>query len=117
MADPNLTRNGVQYSMPDQVARFANAKATNDTRYLDITTVYDGDGVYVDMFGGDRASGFVDPSEWTGFIIDQIDWVARHTGARRVGRATCAHARARFRSFFARRRLHLHAPLRDGNWL
>ena len=85
--------------------------------HLDITTVYDGDGVYVDMFGGDRASGFVDPSEWTGFIIDQIDWVARHTGARRVGRATCAHARARFRSFFARRRLHLHAPLRDGNWL
>ena len=38
----NLTRNGVEYSMPDQVKRFANAQATNDTRYLDITTVYDG---------------------------------------------------------------------------
>jgi len=37
-----LVRNGVKYSMPDQVARFANAKATNDTKYLDITTVYDG---------------------------------------------------------------------------
>jgi len=32
-------RNGVKYSMADQVARFANAKATNDARYLDITTV------------------------------------------------------------------------------
>ena len=37
-----LSRNGVEYSIPDQVARFANAKATNDARYLDITTVYDG---------------------------------------------------------------------------
>lgn len=37
-----LVREGVAYSIPDQVARFANAKATNDTRYLDITTVYDG---------------------------------------------------------------------------
>jgi NAD(P)-dependent dehydrogenase (short-subunit alcohol dehydrogenase family) len=40
-----LERNGVKYSMADQVARFANAKATNDTRYLDITTVYDGSGL------------------------------------------------------------------------
>ena len=37
-----LERNGVQYSMADQVARFANANATKDARYLDITTVYDG---------------------------------------------------------------------------
>jgi NAD(P)-dependent dehydrogenase (short-subunit alcohol dehydrogenase family) len=37
-----LERNGVMYSMPDQVARFANANATGDPRYLDITTVYDG---------------------------------------------------------------------------
>jgi len=37
-----LQRNGVEYSMPDQVARFANANATGDPRYLDITTVYDG---------------------------------------------------------------------------
>jgi len=40
-----LERNGVKYSMADQVARFANAKATNDARYLDITTVYDGSGL------------------------------------------------------------------------
>ena len=37
-----LKRNGVTYSMADQVARFANAKKTNNKRYLDITTVYDG---------------------------------------------------------------------------
>merc|ERR1740138_1948894 len=40
-----LTRNGVKYSMADQVARFANAKATKNARYLDITTVYDGTGL------------------------------------------------------------------------
>jgi len=39
-----LKRNGVEYSMPDQVARFANAQATKHARYLDITTVYDGSG-------------------------------------------------------------------------
>ena len=38
-------RFGVEYSMADQVARFANAKATSDARYLDITTVYDGSGL------------------------------------------------------------------------
>ena len=37
-------RNGKVYSIADQVKRFANAKATNDKRYLDITTVYDGSG-------------------------------------------------------------------------
>jgi len=34
-----------KYSIADQVARFANAKKINDTRYLDITTVYDGSGL------------------------------------------------------------------------
>jgi len=41
----NLERNGVKYSMPDQVKRFAAAKERNDARYLDITTVYDGSGL------------------------------------------------------------------------
>ena len=61
MADPNLTRNGVQYSMPDQVARFANAKETNNTRYLDITTVYDGSslkGQRVLITGAEQGLGF-----------------------------------------------------------
>jgi len=40
---PGLGRG--EYSIPDQVARFANAKATKDARYLDITTVYDGSGL------------------------------------------------------------------------
>lgn len=40
-----LTRNGVEYSMADQAARFANAKKTGNRRYLDITTVYDGSGL------------------------------------------------------------------------
>jgi enoyl-[acyl-carrier-protein] reductase (NADH) len=30
-----------RYSLPDQAARFAKAKAENNERYLDITTVYD----------------------------------------------------------------------------
>jgi len=34
-----------EYSIADQVARFANAKATKDARHLDITTVYDGSGL------------------------------------------------------------------------
>lgn len=38
-------RDGVAYSVPDQVARFAQAKEQNDTRYLDIETVYDGSGL------------------------------------------------------------------------
>jgi len=42
--DPGYTMNR-PYSIADQVARFANAKATNDARYLDITTVYDGSGL------------------------------------------------------------------------
>jgi len=56
-----LVRNGVQYSMADQVARFANAQATNDTRYLDITTVYDGSslkGKRVLITGAEQGLGF-----------------------------------------------------------
>jgi len=41
----SLDRGGVKYSIPDQVARFANANETKDARYLDITTVYDGSGL------------------------------------------------------------------------
>jgi len=41
MAEKDV-RNGIEYSIADQVARFANAKATGNARYLDITTVYDG---------------------------------------------------------------------------
>lgn len=44
MAAP-VVRDGVEYSEPDQVKRFANAKANDDKRYLDITTVYDGSGL------------------------------------------------------------------------
>jgi len=40
-----LERNGVTYSIPDQVKRFATANETKDPRYLDITTVYDGSGL------------------------------------------------------------------------
>ena len=56
-----LTRNGVRYSMPDQVARFANAKATGNPRYLDITTVYDGSdlaGKRVLITGAEQGLGF-----------------------------------------------------------
>mmetsp|Transcript_6937 Transcript_6937/g.11660 ORF Transcript_6937/g.11660 Transcript_6937/m.11660 type:complete len:299 (-) Transcript_6937:277-1173(-) len=47
-------------SIADQVKRFANAKATNDTRYLDITTVYDGSylkGKRVLVTGGEQNVG------------------------------------------------------------
>jgi len=43
-ARDNLKR-GLVYSIPDQVKRFATAKETNNARYLDITTVYDGSGL------------------------------------------------------------------------
>ena len=38
-------RSSAKGSSTPLVARFANAKATDDTRYLDITTVYDGSGL------------------------------------------------------------------------
>jgi len=44
MAAP-IIRDGIEYSIADQVARFANAKATDNKRYLDITTVYDPSGL------------------------------------------------------------------------
>eukprot|EP00980_Cylindrotheca_fusiformis_P008345 scaffold1754_cov105-Cylindrotheca_fusiformis.AAC.7 len=59
MADFDETRGGT-YSMADQVARFENAKKTNDERYLDITTVYDGgdlSGKRVLVTGGNRGLG------------------------------------------------------------
>eukprot|EP00812_Abedinium_dasypus_P004667 NODE_1581_length_1107_cov_333.803232.p2 GENE.NODE_1581_length_1107_cov_333.803232~~NODE_1581_length_1107_cov_333.803232.p2 ORF type:complete len:317 (-),score=118.31 NODE_1581_length_1107_cov_333.803232:141-1001(-) len=46
--------------MADQVARFANAQATNHTRYLDISTVYDGSflaGKRVLVTGGEQNLG------------------------------------------------------------
>jgi len=56
-----LERNGVKYSIADQQARFANAKATNDTHHLDITTVYDGSGLKgkrVLITGAEQGLGF-----------------------------------------------------------
>ena len=56
-----LVRNGVKYSMADQVARFANAKATNNARYLDITTVYDPTpikGMRILITGAEQGLGF-----------------------------------------------------------
>ena len=38
-------RNGVEYSLADQTARFKRAKDEKNARYLDITTVYDGSGL------------------------------------------------------------------------
>lgn len=54
-------RNGVQYSIPDQQKRFANAQETNDTRHLDVTTVYDGSGLKdkrVLITGAEQGLGF-----------------------------------------------------------
>jgi len=49
-----------EYSIADQVARFENAKATNDERYLDISSVYNGgdlSGKRVLVTGGNRGLG------------------------------------------------------------
>jgi len=49
------------YSLADQVARFARAKEENNTRFLDIETVYDGSslkGKRVLVTGGNRGLGF-----------------------------------------------------------
>ena len=54
------TRGG-KFSIADQVKRFAHAKEENDTRYLDIDTVYDGSwykGKTVMVTGGNRGLGF-----------------------------------------------------------
>ena len=53
------TRGGT-YSMADQVARFARAKAENNERYLDINSVFDGgdlSGKRVLVTGGNRGLG------------------------------------------------------------
>jgi len=49
-----------RYSLPDQKARFANAKKDQNQRYLDITTVYDGSflkGKRVAVTGANRGLG------------------------------------------------------------
>ncbi|CAJ1949624.1 unnamed protein product [Cylindrotheca closterium] len=53
--------NNVEYSIPDQVARFSKAKADGNQRYLDITTVYDGSSLKdknVVVTGGNRGLGW-----------------------------------------------------------
>ena len=50
-----------RYSIPDQPARFARAKAEHNQRYLDITTVYDPSylkGKRVAVTGANRGIGF-----------------------------------------------------------
>ena len=50
-----------KYSMPDQVKRFENAKETNNERFLDISTVYDGgelSGKRILVTGGNRGLGY-----------------------------------------------------------
>ncbi len=49
-----------EFSIPDQPQRFANAKADNNARYLDITTVYDPaylNGARVGITGANRGIG------------------------------------------------------------
>jgi len=58
--DFDETRGGT-YSMADQQKRFANAKETNNQRYLDISTVYNGgelSGRRILVTGGNRGLGF-----------------------------------------------------------
>ncbi|KAL3918958.1 MAG: hypothetical protein SGILL_003997 [Bacillariaceae sp.] len=62
MADKDFdeTRGGT-FSIADQTARFENAKATNNQRYLDIDSVYDGgeiSGKRILVTGGNRGLGF-----------------------------------------------------------
>jgi len=50
-----------EYSMADQVKRFANAKATKNERYLDISSVYNGgelSGKRILVTGGNRGLGY-----------------------------------------------------------
>ena len=56
-----MSEDKVKYSMPDQVKRFANAQATNNERFLDISTVYNGgelSGKRILVTGGNRGLGF-----------------------------------------------------------
>ena len=53
-------RDGFEYSLADQVARFARATEEKNARYLDITTVYDGSslkGKRVLITGGEMGLG------------------------------------------------------------
>jgi NADPH:quinone reductase-like Zn-dependent oxidoreductase len=57
-----------RYSLPDQAARFAKAKAENNERYLDITTVYDPSflkGKRVAVTGANRGIGLQLATELT----------------------------------------------------
>lgn len=63
------------YSIPDQVARFAKAKAEGNKRYLDITTVYDGSflkGKRVAITGANRGLGLAIAREVTEAGADLI---------------------------------------------
>lgn len=60
MSDFDETRGGT-HSIADQVKRFAKAKADNNQRYLDISSVFDGSGLKgktVLVTGGNRGLGF-----------------------------------------------------------
>lgn len=51
----------VEYSLPDQVKRFATAQETKNERFLDISTVYDGgelSGKRILVTGGNRGLGY-----------------------------------------------------------
>lgn len=53
-------RNGLEYSLPDQVKRFARAQEEKNARYLDIGTVYDGSSLAGQRFlitGGEQGLG------------------------------------------------------------
>lgn len=59
MAEDN--NDDAKYSIADQVERFENAKATNNERFLDISTVYDGgelSGKRILVTGGNRGLGY-----------------------------------------------------------
>ena len=53
-------RNGLEYSLPDQVRRFARAQEEKNARHLDIGTVYDGSSLAGQRFlitGGEQGLG------------------------------------------------------------
>lgn len=71
------------YSLPDQVARFAKAKAEGNKRYLDITTVYDPSflkGKRVAVTGANRGLGLALATELTEAGAELIS-IGRSTSA------------------------------------